>query len=93
MGQPVESLLLAVPVHQRFEFIQHLFGGCLIFAAREEVGFQLRLRAGGADDDFAAIRQREGQHVALGQTRFIVLVVDAGRGREMRILKGIQRGA
>ena len=30
-------LLLAVPVHQRFEFIQHLFGGCLIFAAREEV--------------------------------------------------------
>ena len=45
VGQPVESLLLAVPVHQRFEFIQHLFGICLIFAAREEVGFQLRLRA------------------------------------------------
>ena len=92
VGQPVESLLLAVPVHQRFEFIQHLFGGCLIFAACEEVAFQLRLRAGGADDNLAAIRQRCHADLSDDEGGFIALhIVNAELNTTMSVVNDVTR--
>ena len=62
------STLLQVLFCTLADLCLHLFGSFLIFCADRDIGFELRLGAGGAHHDGAVIFQQEFEHIGLGQT-------------------------